>query len=133
MKSKSILATALLASAPAMAFTMPDVCKTAANYTVQAMDQHYDDGDVGNPNNPNQITLGLDFKFYPVISVKDLGSCDEKKFKDSWCSVAGGSPEVFQIDVAYDSNGKGSTAYPFATVYVTYNRGGCWVDEAARK
>jgi hypothetical protein len=43
--------------------------------------------------------------------------------------VAGGSPDVYQADV---SRVEGREVGQFAKVIVTFNRGGCWVDEASR-
>jgi hypothetical protein len=134
MKTELLLAGMLLSSAPAMAAhdAIPDICKSVANYATQALALQFSDGTFSDKYNPTTIQLIEDFKTYPFTSIKDLGNCDQNPhLKKSWCNVAGGSPEVYQLDVA-ESDGA-DASYPFATVIVTFNRGGCWVDSADRK
>lgn len=128
MKTTTLLTGMLLLSAPtlAKADTMPDICKSVANYAAQALDLRFSDGSFSDKENPKTIVMKRNLKKYPM-TVKDLGNCEDNiNLKESWCRVAGGSPEVYQVDVARKET---DGSYPFATVIVTYNRGGCWVDE----
>lgn len=132
MKTKVLLAGMLLTGGAAMADTaptMPNICKTTANYGAQAANFRFNDQSWGDPNDPDQLTVKKDFKTYPITAVKFLGNCDDDPgnvLKESWCHVAGGSPDVYQVDVGQVQD---KDIYPMATVIVTYNRGGCRVDE----
>lgn len=112
---------------------MPAICKTQANYAVQALNLGFSDGSFADKHNPSSVKLKLDFKNLPITKIEFLGNCDEDeaKLKESWCVVAGGSPDVFKAEVAM-SDDQGNK-YPYADVIVTYNRGGCRVDEITRK
>jgi hypothetical protein len=110
----------------------PDICESVANYAAQALMLEFADGTWADPVNPSRVTIKRDFKKFPITKSTDLGSCedDQNKFPEPWCQVAGGSPEVLQYEIsAPDSLG---TNYPVAKVTVTYNRGGCHVDQAER-
>lgn len=131
MKSKIALAGMLIAGSNAFAVTLPDICKSAANYTAKMMNIRYQDGTFGDSYNPSSIRLTRDLVKFPITQVTFLGNCDETPgLKESWCQVAGGSPDVYQVKVGKkESDGH---VYPMSTLVVTYNRGGCWVDEAAK-
>jgi hypothetical protein len=132
-KSNLLLAgSALLSAAPALATDAPDICKTAVNYAVQAADLQIEDGSFAPKYDPSHITMAKNFKTYPIAKVTDLGNCDSENsnLKESWCRVGGGSPEVYQIDVNKSERGQ---SWELATVVVTVNRGGCWVDELTKK
>ena len=138
MRSKVVLAGALLSTAPAMADTLPTICNSAINYAVQSLDLGLSDGAVADPYDPTSIRLVKSLNQYPISNVKYLGGCDAPQVKKAWCRVAGGEPAVFQADVseAYMKDpkipGTGGT-YPIATVVVTYNRGGCFLDLVEKK
>jgi len=119
-----------MTSATAMADVMPDICKTAVNYGAAALQLRFYDKSIGNPYDPNSVTLKKDLQTFPISNVKYLGNCDEDygKLKDSWCVVAGGSPDVYQATVSRVDQGN---TYAVGTVVVTYNRGGCWMDEVS--
>jgi hypothetical protein len=123
----------LLSSAPVLAAadTVPDICKAVVNYTAQTLDLRLEDGTWSDGLNPKKIVLKRNDAQYPA-DIKFLGNCDQdyNSLKQTWCRVAGGSPDVYEAKVTKNEGKNGS--YPFATVIVTYNRGGCHVDEAAR-
>lgn len=126
---------ALLAVSPAaMADDAPGICKNLANYAAQMLGTSFQDGTFADGViNPARLTLKTDFTNYPLGTVKDLGNCDEPTpgqppLKDSWCQAAGGSPEVYEIDISR-SWGANIPVQPFAAVTVTYNRGGCSIDQ----
>lgn len=135
MKSSLLLTGMLLAAAnfaaatPAIPAT-PDICDSVANYAAVGLQMAFSDGTWMDVYDPASVRLTRDLNKYPFKKTF-LGNCDEDagKLKDSWCQVAGGSPDVYQYDI---SEKDGNDTYPIATVIVTYNRGGCWVDEASR-
>jgi hypothetical protein len=115
---------------------MPAICKTLANYTTQMLMTNTSDGSMSDRKNPRSLTLKIDFKNFPITSIKDLGNCEEPKpdappLKDAWCQAAGGNPEVYQVETAKAWDAK--NIYPAATLIVTYNRGGCSVREVTLK
>jgi hypothetical protein len=134
MKSKLLLTGILLSTTSTWADTvdLPEICKSAANYAAQAMALSFTDRSWGDPVDPSKVTLKKDFVTFPITAVKDLGGCfdDNPAIKSTWCQVAGGVPGVYQLDVA---RVLGHLSEPFATVVVTYNRGGCWVDQTELK
>jgi hypothetical protein len=131
MKSTIMIAGILLTGGQAMANTnpLPDVCKTVANIAAQALEFRSSDDDAA-----KTVTLTEDLVHFPVTKAVYLGNCDDDhaSLKQAWCRVGGGSPDVYRVEVsdAEDSAGK---PYPIATMVVTFNRGGCWVDSAERK
>ena len=132
MKTKTLLAGMLLVAAPlAQAEVMPEICKSAVNLVAKALNVPYSDGSFSDAYDPNKITLKKNFAKYPM-TVTYLGNCEETPgLKDTWCQVAGGSPNVYQVDVArVEAPGE---SYPMAKMIVTYNRGGCWVDDVEKK
>jgi hypothetical protein len=134
-KSKLLFAGLVLSTSPAFAAdpAIPEVCKTAAYYSALTFDISYTDGTWSDKYNPKKLTLKKDYKKYPITSIQFLGNCDDgtSTLKESWCQVGGGSPDVYQVEV---SKAQSKTdVYPIANVIVTYNRGGCWVDEATSK
>ena len=124
---KTTLAAVAIMGAPALADTgMPAICYTAVNLSAATLNERYTDESFGDAYDPAQITLKKDFAARAITKTTFLGSCeDQQKFKPGWCRVAGGSPVVWQAEVT--ENGEKT-----ATVTVTYNRGGCWVDEVER-
>ena len=137
MNKKNVLLAGLaLASAPALAAgpKIPDICKAAANYTAKMMNIRYLDGTfTQDVYNPSSIRLKKDYVKFPILRTTYLGACEaqDSGLKEEWCQVAGGSPVVWKVEVGQKEDG--GPAYPIADVIVTYNRGGCWVDEAAKK
>ena len=133
-KTKILLAGSLLTCTQAVADGMPDVCKTAINYAAQTLNLGLSDGSFAGSNDPQSVTLNKDFTKYPLTNVKLLGSCevDGANLKQSWCQVDGGSPSVYQADVAL-ATGEAGGSYPLATIVVTYNRGGCSIDAIDKK
>jgi hypothetical protein len=132
MKTKTLLAGMLLVAAPlAQAEVMPEICKSAVNLVAKALSVPYSDGTFADKYDPNKITLKKNFAKYPM-TVTFLGNCDETQgLKETWCQVAGGSPNVYQVDVSRRESTTGD-AYPMAKMIVTYNRGGCWVDDVEK-
>ena len=136
MKSELLLAGAVLSCASAAiaaptAVSMPDICKSAANYAAQSMDIPFTDGNWGDLQDPASVTLKKDLVNYPVTNVESLGNCDEDpSLNPAWCQIAGGSADVYQIEVA---KANGANTYDFVSIVVTFNRGSCWVDTATRK
>lgn len=133
MKSNLLIAGMLVASSAARATTpvKPDICESLANYAAQVMLLNFADGTWTDPVNPAALNLKRNFAKYPITKVTDLGSCDDPKSKlpPSWCQVAGGVPDVVQYQVS-ENDGKFGT-YPVANVVVTYNRGGCHIDQVS--
>jgi hypothetical protein len=125
MKAKVIMTGVLLSSAQAMAaVNLPEICQTAVNFAAGALNAGFnEDGE-----DPATLTLKKDFVTFPITKSVLLGNCDEDaaKLKKSWCTVAGGSPDVYQVTVSENSNG---STFPREIMIVTYNRGGCFVDE----
>ena len=131
MKPELLLAATLFLSPVAQADSMPEICKTVVNFTAQSLNVRTTEGSWADPYNPGSIRIRKDLRKFPITSEKFLGNCDEDSgLKESWCRVAGGSPNVYQAEVG---QAEGNEAYPFATVIVTFNRGGCHVAEASLK
>jgi hypothetical protein len=110
----------------------PDICSAVANYAVIATQIRFQDGTFSDKYNPKSLRFHRDLVDYPVIQVTDLGNCEENgtNLKESWCRVAGGSPEVYQYEFGHKESG---VVTPIAGVIVTFNRGSCWVDELTHK
>lgn len=127
MKNPMLLAAAFLAGGQALAAApaLPESCKQIASQSTQILDQRVEEGDDSHAD----ITLKSDPAHLPVTKVSFLGNCDENgdRLKKSWCRVAGGSPDVYQVKVS-DKSDDGYVGAK-ATVIVTFNRGYCRVDE----
>lgn len=124
-----------LASTQAMALDsgIPQICKSAANYAAKAANISMEDGTYSEAYDPAKITFKKDFVKFPITKVEFVGNCDETpNIPENWCRVAGGSPDVWKVEVSQRDADTGS-AYPIADVVVTYNRGGCHVDEVEKK
>jgi len=135
MKANVLFAGMIFAAtstASAAQLVKPDICESVANYAAQALMMVFQDGTWTDPVNPSKVTIKRDFKKYPITKTTDLGSCDDdgNHLPQAWCNVAGGSPNVTQYEISEDEGKYGK--YPVAKVTVTYNRGGCWVDQAER-
>jgi hypothetical protein len=116
--------------------SMPALCDTAINYAAQTLDLNLSDGSFSDVNDPASITLKKDFTTYPISNVKLIDDCMGTPVNPIWCQVAGGDPVVYQADVAEVTpaqNGIPAQTEAIATVTVTYNRGGCRVDQVERK
>jgi hypothetical protein len=142
MKTKMFLAGMLLTGTsafatqtPAQDSGIPDICKSVANYAAQTLALGFQDGTVADGVvDPQKLTLKVDYKTYPT-TYKALGDCEEENLNPAWCQVAGGQPVVFEADVQQAVQVVNSTqteSFPLATVIVTYNRGGCWVDQVTQ-
>ena len=129
--SKMILAGAILSGSQcfAQANKAPESCNTVAKLGVQVSGLRLEEGSL----EPINLTLtSEDAKNYVVTESIYLGNCDDEsvKLKPTWCQVAGGSPDIYQLEVAKIEN---TTNYPRATVIVTYNRGGCRLNDIIKK
>lgn len=132
IKNHPLLVGALVAAGPALARDeMPEICLSTVNYAVQTLNLNLSKSGPANNYDPDTLTLKKDFAQYPVSDVKYLGNCDEGGLKPEWCQIAGGPADVYRVEVeqAYDGGNK----HPLASVVVTYNRGGCDVDEVTKK
>lgn len=137
MNTKLIMAvTTLFMGSVSLADDMPAICKNLAQYTAQITELRFTEAAYGDVYNPKTLKLNSDFKKYQISKVTDLGNCEEEipgaePLKDSWCRVAGGSPEIYRAEVSVVDSSGGS--YPAVDVIVNYNRGGCTVREVVTK
>jgi hypothetical protein len=125
--STKLIITGCLFASPAFATQdIPASCKALASTAAQLVDQSTEESKDGSDQ---ELTIKGDAIHAPVTKVTFLGNCDEDthhKLKQSWCRVAGGSPDVYQLEV---SDKQDNWTGKKATVIMTSNRGYCRIDE----